>query len=331
MVILPTELIPDNGHQLKAIIMELAAFNELDTNIINWIQQHNTFCNTLVDRIVPGKPVAESKTALFDKIGYTDELISECEPFSLWAIEAGENLKDKLTFAAVNPEIIIHQDINTYRELKLRLLNGTHTFNCGLAFLSGIQLTRDAVNDPDYKKFMLHMMHDEIAAAIPYEMEDQLKSTYVHKVVERFANPYINHQWLSISAQYSFKMKTRNLPVLLHHFKINQDAPQAMAAGFAGYILFMKPHKETNGKYFGIVNGTEYPINDDAANILAAHWEQPTTAAVVQAIMEDEKLWGANLHTLNNWTSTVAHFLNEMMKKGVMTVLKNMNKEASVV
>ena len=143
--------------------------------------------------------------------------------------------------------------------------SATHTFNCGLAFLSDINLTRDAMLDENYAPFVKRLMNVEIASSIPYQIEDKLKADFAHKVYERFCNPYINHQWISITAQYTFKMKMRCLPLIKQYYKLFNAIPTSMTLGFAAYLLFMKATACKEGKYYGIHNGCEYLINDDSA------------------------------------------------------------------
>ena len=101
MVIIPTELITDNGTKLKSILVELAHRNNLDHAFIEWLDTCNTFCNSLVDRIVPGKPGQEELQKLEEALGYKDELLTISEVFRLWAIEGGEKVKDVLQFSKV--------------------------------------------------------------------------------------------------------------------------------------------------------------------------------------------------------------------------------------
>ena len=118
-----------------------------------WLEQNNHFCNSLVDRIVPGKPAAAVKESLEAELGYQDELITMSEVYSLWAIEGNEHVKNVLSFAAADDGIVITDDITLFKELKLRLLNGTHTLSCGVAFLSGFTTVRQAMEDTVLVKF----------------------------------------------------------------------------------------------------------------------------------------------------------------------------------
>ena len=135
MVIVPTELIVDNGKKLAAIVKELAETAQLETPFITWLQEHCRFCSSLVDRIVPGRPNAATVQQLTHDLGYTDDLLAIAEVYRLWAIEGDEKVRSVLSFAAADGGVIIEPDIEIYRELKLRMLNGTHTLSCGLAFL----------------------------------------------------------------------------------------------------------------------------------------------------------------------------------------------------
>ncbi|HRQ49039.1 MAG TPA: tagaturonate reductase [Agriterribacter sp.] len=134
MVIIPTELIVGNGDRLAEITFTLARYNKLEDGFMEWLKESNTFCNSLVDRIVPGKPAAEAKQKIEDDLGYTDELLIMCEVYRLWAIEGGDRVKKILSFAPADSGVVIAPDIEMYRELKLRLLNGTHTLSCGWRF-----------------------------------------------------------------------------------------------------------------------------------------------------------------------------------------------------
>jgi tagaturonate reductase len=98
MVIVPTELITDNGSKLESIVLELAHRNSLDYKFLEWLENNNVFCNSLVDRIVPGKPNAEAVKKIEDSLGYKDDLLTMSEVFRLWAIEADEKVKEVLSF-----------------------------------------------------------------------------------------------------------------------------------------------------------------------------------------------------------------------------------------
>ena len=331
MVIVPTELITDNGVKLESIVLELAHQNNLDFKFIEWLENHNTFCNSLVDRIVPGKPNAADTKTIESGLGYKDELLTMSEVFRLWAIEGDEKVKETLCFSKADEDVIITPDITLFKELKLRLLNGTHSFNCGLAFLSGFDITRDAMNDVVYGRFTKELMHTEIAPAIPFEIDKKVKEDFANRVFERFCNPFIDHQWQSITVQYTSKMTMRNIPLLQRHYEITDTVPAHMAAGFAGFLLYMKAIKKDNGKYFGNRNEKLYEIKDDAAEYFFQLWENNTPDNAAEIVMQNEELWGTDLTKLPGLLPAVREYLDKFLSNGILkTISKIETKKVTV-
>ena len=243
LVIVATELIPDNGTKLGSIVLQLAQFNKLEAGFVAWLATANTFCNSLVDRIVPGKPDASTLIQLQQELGYTDHLLSMAEPYRLWAIEGNEKVKDVLQFAQVDAGVVIANDIEIYRELKVRLLNGTHILSAGIAFLLGIDTVKNAMQNEQVKNYIEALMASEISPAIPYKVTEKQTSAFSKVVVDRFANPSIEHLWHNITFQYTMKMKIRILPLLVNHYALYGNVPERIALGFAAYFAFMKIHK----------------------------------------------------------------------------------------
>ena len=330
MVIVPTELITDNGEKLESIVLELAHRNNFDYKFFEWLENHNTFCNSLVDRIVPGKPGADETKKIESLLGYQDELMTKSEVFRLWAIEGDEKVKDILSFYKIDESVVITPDITLFKELKLRLLNGTHTFNCGLAFLSGFTITREAMADPVYGKFTREIMHNEIAKAIPYDIDESVKKDFANSVFERFCNPFIEHQWQSITVQYVSKMKMRNIPLLQRHYELYDTVPVRMATGFAGMLLYMKSVKKENarpddpvgrGKYFGERNGEMYEIKDESAEYFYQIHQGNSFDRVAEIVMQNEELWGTDLSKFPGFLQTVQEQLNEFTSAGVLNTI----------
>src|SRR5690606_20849433 len=124
LVILPTELIDKNGEALREIVLTLAERNRLGADFSDWVKTSNYFCNTLVDRIVPGSLDAAGQEQAENLLGYKDELAIMAEPFCLWAIEAEHpRVEALLSFAKADSRVVITPDIGKFKELKLRLLN----------------------------------------------------------------------------------------------------------------------------------------------------------------------------------------------------------------
>lgn len=326
MVIVPCELIVDNGKKLKDIVLKLAAQNNLEAGFINWLTNHNTFCNSLVDRIVPGKPDEKTTRDIFDTVGYTDELLTVSEVYRLWAIEGKEQVKQVLSFYKADDGVIIEPDITPYRERKLRLLNGTHTISVGLGFLYGLETVGECMNDVYLSKFITNVMHQEVVPAVP--VDEASSRTFADEVLDRFRNPFIVHPLINITLQYTSKMKMRNVQTLLNYEQKFNKVPGYFALGFAAYLLLMKAVKEENGKYYGERNGKLYPINDDFAAYFYNAWQQADTEqsesihSFVTRVLADTTLWGTDLNALTGFSKTVTTHLHQILKNGVKEVVQ---------
>jgi tagaturonate reductase len=331
MVIIPTELIVDNGKKLAGIIRELAAINKLETGFLDWLDQHCRFCSSLVDRIVPGRPDPATLQQLQHDLGYTDDLLAIAEVYRLWAIEGDEKVKSVLSFAAADAGVIISPDIEIYRELKLRLLNGTHTLSCGLAYLSGFTTVKQAMDDTGFSTFVSHLMLKEIAPAIPYELPLQEARDFGLRVLDRFRNPHLQHQWLSITMQYSSKVRSRDIPVLLRHYELHQEPPPYFTLGFAAYLLFMRAVWCRQGTYFGDFRGQPYAINDDKAAYYFDLWRQYPPAEVATLSLKDKNLWGVDLSQLPGFEGAVRLSLDDLINKGPAATLARLTTKMSTL
>ena len=311
LLIVPTELIPGNGDKLKAFLLELARFNRLDAGFTQWLETACIFCNSLVDRIVPGKPAGDLPGAP----DYADELLTAAEPYRLWAIEGDERVKKVLSFCSADPGVIIAPDIELYRELKLRLLNGTHTLSCGLAWLAGFDTVGQAMGDPLMATYIERLMLREIAPAIPFPVAPEAAERFGRQVLERFRNPFVEHKWLSITVQYSAKMRARNVPVLLEHYRQGGGVPESIALGFAAFLLFYAPASVRNEAVFGATRAS-IDIQDDHAAYFFDQWEKHAPADLPRAVLSDAAFWGTDLAALPGFAERVTALLLEMLEKG---------------
>ena len=325
MVIIPTELISDNGSKLESIVLELAHRNNLEFKFIEWLEMYNTFCSSLVDRIVPGTPQETVYRELELSLGYDDDLLIISEVFRLWAIEGNEKVKELLSFSKADIGVVITPDITYFKELKLRLLNGAHTFSSGIAFLSGFDYTREAVSDKAFLGFMKKLIFKDIADAIPFEIDKQIKDDFAAKVLDRFGNPFIDHPWLNITVQQTAKMKLRNIPLLVNHYTKHSKVPVYMAVCFAGFLLFMRSVKKTGDKYFGERNGTNYEIKDDSAAYFFNAWNSFKGPELTKVILSDSDLWESDLTTLPGFLDAVQEALSTMMQNGVFETIKKLD------
>lgn len=321
LIVIPTELITDNGKKLKSIVLDLARFNKLEDGFINWIENHNTFCNSLVDRIVPGKPTKELAATLESERGYTDNLHIMSETYSLWAIEGDEQVASVLSFSQADKSVVITPDIEIFRELKLRLLNGSHTLSCAVALISGLETVKEAMDNTEFSKFITELAYKEIIPSIPYKIEPQVAKDFAGKVLDRFRNPHIRHEWLSISMQYTTKIKMRVIPLLLNYYKLKNAVPANMALGFAAFIRFMKIEKQGDGTFRGSIKGRAYNVNDSQASYFAQVWENADADQVVEKVLSNKELWDADLTTLPGFKEEVSKDLNRIIAAGEKEII----------
>lgn len=294
LVIVPAELIEQNGTKLKGVLNQLAQYNNLDASFIQWMNDANPVCNTLVDRIVPGKLSAADQHAKVLALGYADDLMIMSEPFGLWAIEsADQRVVDALGFCDAAKGCMVVPSIEKFKELKLRMLNATHSFSCGVSLLAGKELVKDSMEDPTLKAYVERLTLGEIAAAIAGEkISAEEANAFGKAVLDRFANPFLEHKWTSISAQFTLKMKIRCLPLVVSTIEKTAQLPVNMLLGFSAYLVQM-----------GMISGTN-------------------TKAEVLAALADVDTWGRNLSLLPGAPETMADMVSSIIQDGMLATIK---------
>jgi len=312
LVIIPTELLPNNATILKSIITQLIAFNKLNSDFEKWVNESNYFCNSLVDRIVTGKPSAEEQQLFEKNSGYHDDLLIVSEPYLLWAIEGDEHVKSILSFEQTDPGVIVIPDIEVHRELKLRLLNGTHTLSCALALNRGFDLVNSATNDAGFSEFLQDLMA-EIRLVIALKVDSQLAEQFSERVLDRFSNPFIQHQWVAIAQQYTTKIITRVLPLLNEHYRLYTHVPQNIANGFAAYVMLVSKVVKDNGEFYLVYKNERHVLKDDKIGAFVEKWAESPAADIACAILGSSEVWGEDLSQLPGFASAVQNYLNNML------------------
>jgi tagaturonate reductase len=292
LVVIPCELIPDNGTILKGIVLKLAAFNQLGTDFLNWLETECSFCNSLVDRIVSGKPSADSRKEIESKLGYEDDALIETEPYALWAIECNPEVSKRLNWSGIRQDWILAEEITVYIERKLRILNGTHTIMVALGIIKGKETVLECMQDVEMQQFISKVALEEIAPATA--VDSSISIPFANEVLDRFANPHIRHLLINITLQFSMKMAMRNLGTIERYEEIFGKPPVLMARGFAAFLHFLRPEKRNEkGQWIGILNGKEYFIQDDKAQIFHDYMQAQTPYSEnIESILKEARLWG---------------------------------------
>ena len=326
MLIIPTELIIDNGSKLKSIVLKLIDINQLEDEFRQWVDQQCTFCNTLVDRIVPGEPSEAKQAELEEHLGFQDKLLTVSEIYRFLAIEGDkEELHHKAPFLQAVSGIVIDEDITPYRERKLRILNGGHTISVAAGFLCGLETVYDCMQDEVMGKFISQVIYEEIIPTLSIDID--MAKEFAGDVLDRFRNPYLHHQLISITLQYTSKMNMRNGLTFDRYLEKTGEVPKRMCAGLAAYLLFSRPTVQEGDKYYGEFNGEQYPIRDDKANFLYKAWQgvdlsdAESTQQLVEKILTHQPFWGQDMCPFIKLTS---FYLGRFAEVGVRDVLASL-------
>lgn len=254
-IIIPCELIENNGDELKKICLQIAEDWDLPDAFVKWIHDACVFCNTLVDRIVPGYPKME-ENVLFEKLGYKDELLTVAEPYHLFVIEGPDWIEEKLPFkeAGLNVQF---DCISSYRELKVKLLNAPHIILALIGLLHGIKSVREGMEESNLYSFIDNLLVDEILATMQPDLQERA-SQYIEQVYDRFLNPFLDHKLSSISLNSYSKFKTRVWPSIRAYRKKYERNPKRLVFTFAALLHFYKGIDEKKG----------YEVMDDETTII---------------------------------------------------------------
>ena len=319
LAVLPCELIEGNGDRLREIVVALATQWDLGEPFARWIDSAVIFCNTLVDRIVTGSPVAAQADALAATLGYRDEMLTVCEPYALFAIEGDETLAARLPFGN-QADVIVTRDITPFRERKVRLLNGTHTIAVPIALLCGCDTVRTALEHDVVGSFIRTVLFDELVPGVDVPGAD----AFARAVLERFGNPYINHSLLDITLQGTMKMRVRVIPSITSFAQRFGAVPQSLAFGFAAYIEFMRLRSPQCGTA-AWAHAPADESTDRVLELLSARdgLSEPDVAQAVASVVSDTTLWGTDLSRIPGFADAVTGHLSRIREVGALNALES--------
>ena len=328
LILMPCELIFLNGHHLKECIYQYIELWKEDlgadyAGFKEWFTKYNYVCATLVDRIVPGFP-RKDIAAIQEKVGYADNLVVQAEIFHLWVIEKPENmsideLRAEFPAEKAGLHVLIAESEKPYHERKVTLLNGPHTVLSPVAYLSGINIVRDACNDPVIGKYIHKVQFEELMETLNLPM-DELRQ-FASDVLERFNNPYVDHQVTSIMLNSFPKFETRDLPGLKTYLERKGQLPKGLVLGLAAIITYYKGGTRADG----------VPIQPNDAqeimDLLAQLWATGDTRKVAEGVLgATDIIWKEskqNLNEIPGLTDMVEGFLNDIQSKGMVETVKS--------
>lgn len=315
-VIIPCELIDYNGDALRELVLRYAQEWALPAAFTTWLNDANTFCSTLVDRIVTGYP-RDEVAKIEAELGYHDNFLDTAEHFYLFVIQGPKSLAAELRLDKYPLNVLIVDDIKPYKERKVAILNGAHTALVPVAFQAGLDTVGEAMNDAEVCVFVEKAIYDEIIPVLDLP-RDELES-FASAVTGRFRNPYIKHQLLSIALNGMTKFRTRILPQLLKGQQATGQLPARLTFALAALIAF----------YRGERNGEAYPVQDDA------HWieryqqlwsqhrdQQISTSDLVKAVLSVSDHWEQDLTRVPGLVEQVSLDLDAILLRGMRAAVK---------
>lgn len=325
VVILSCELIDNNGKELQKCVNQYIDQWELSKEFADYVNGQCTFCSTLVDRIVPGRIRDEAEVARLDaENGYTDPLADVGEVFGVWNIEGPQWLAEKLPFQKAGVNCIVVPDVTPYKKRKVRILNGAHTGFVLGAYLGGYDIVRDCMHDDTVRGYMNKMLFEEILPILPLPKEDV--EGFAAAVQDRFNNPFIDHELLSISLNSTSKWRARNMPSFLEYVDAYGKLPTCLTMSFAAYIAFFTSDIQQlneNGLVCRRPKGNTYTANDDrwVLEFYYAHRDD-REEKLVHAVMTNTQMWGQDLTQIPGFEAATVENLKTIRTLGAVAAYK---------
>ncbi|OWA37319.1 altronate oxidoreductase [Saccharibacillus sp. O16] len=302
--IIPCELIDRNGEKLLEIVKRHAEDWQLGADFQDWLVRENTFCCSLVDRIVPGFPRGR-QDELEARLGYRDELMVTSEPYLLWVIEGPDSIREALPLAEAGLNVIVTSDMTPYRERKVHLLNGPHTAMVPLGLLAGLEKVEDVMQDEAFSRFIRSLMEQELIPLL--NLPPQELQAYAEAVLDRFRNPAIRHELRSISLNSISKFRARLLPMLLKYVQERGELPPRMTLALAALLY----------SYRG-----DRIVRQDEAAVLETFdraWAEPEN--FTEVMLGETTLWGINLNEVPGLKDRLERHLEELEHVGSRSLL----------
>ncbi|RTG56307.1 mannitol dehydrogenase family protein [Serratia marcescens] len=297
---------PANGRVTRQVLVELA--QRQDPALADWVRQEVAFPSTMVDRIVPAV-TPEARRQLRTWLGgVEDEVGVACEPFSQWVIEdrfpQGRPAWDK-----VGAELV--SDVLPYEEMKLRMLNGSHSFLAYLGYLGGYRYINECMADEHYRRAALRLMLDEQAPTL--SVTGISLPDYAAQLIARFSNPALQHLTWQIAMDGTQKLPQRLLDAVRWHLRHGGDY-SGLALGVAGWM-----------RYVGGVDDAGEPIDirDPLADVL-----QQTIAATtddrrrVAALLALKSVFGETLAAHAAFSEAVTQAYLSLRDRGARETVK---------
>jgi len=310
LLIICCELIEDNGSTLREYVIKHAEANNLGSDFINWVKNHNHFYDTLVDRIVPGFP-RENIDEIKAEIGFNDNLVVKGEYFHVWAIGGDPVIKEKFPLDKAGLNVLFMDDIKDFRAKKVRILNGSHTAMVPVALQLGCQTVMDAFNTPEVEKYINEMVAQEV---LPVINEDpaELKEFAAH-ILERFYNPYLKHYLKDISLNSISKWETRDYPTVYDNSKKLDKFAKLTSFSFAALLVLYTGESEAKG----------FTPNDtpEFIEFIQSTFNKNDIKGWVTGIVNNKQMWKEDFTQVPQFVEEISKDVESILSKGMRVAL----------
>ncbi|MEX0315915.1 MAG: tagaturonate reductase [Allomuricauda sp.] len=320
LIVLPCELIDQNGTNLKKIVLQYAADWGLGEEFTTWINESNVFCNTLVDRIVPGYP-GDKMDRITTELGYEDNLVVEGEQFHLWVIQGPEIVKQEFPTESYGLNVVFTHDIEPYRTRKVRILNGAHTSLVPVGYLYGIDKVRESLEDEVVGTFVKGAIFDEICPTL--DLSEKELEQFANDVLDRFRNPFLEHELISISLNSISKFKTRVLPSVLEYIKRKNELPKRLLFSLASLIVFYRGKR--NGEIIELSDSKEVLGFFDKLWSGVSDNSPQTVSEITLGVLSNRDFWNMDLTDLEGVSALVTDYIHSILTQGMNTALKTLD------
>jgi len=314
LIHLPTELIEKNGEALRSAILQYIDHWKLPASFRKWVLENNTFCNTLVDRIVPGFP-KDKINEIQQATGFEDTQVIMAEPFHLWVIEGNQDVRSKFPAEKAGLQVKWVDDLTPYRTSKVSILNGAHTAMVPVAYLNGLRTVKESIDDQAAGEFIRKAIFEEIIPTLDLTLAEL--THFANDTIERFQNPFIRHELMSIALNSISKYRVRVLPSILRFIEQKKQLPERLLFSLAALIRFYK----------GEWQGQPIPLKDtpEVLEFFKKVWQENDERAVIRLTLQNKNLWVQDLTQIPGLEASVFAHLQKIEslnhKSGIVQVL----------
>lgn len=328
VVIMPCELLEQNGEILKARINQKIDDWNLPEEFRSWVTTSCSICSTLVDRIVTGPPPSGEEEKIAEALGYKDEMLTTCEPYLLFVVNGDERVRDVLPFHEAGLNVRFEPE-GPYKKIKVSFLNGAHTLMCAVGISKGIETVGEMLANPETRQFIMTGVYDEIFPVV--DLPADKKTTYIDSIFERFENPFVRHMLKDIAMNGVSKFRERLLPSFTGYVSQYHRLPNNLTQTLSSILYLYKNSELTSDSFVYEKDDKVFEIKETPTTIEVFKEARESTKGddreYVRRILGSETLWGKDLTKLPNLTETVLQNIRSMENPEAPEVLETFVSE----